>query len=76
MKGSFQSYAAQEEVKQEAKMRKNANRNIGIKLLIRKYKGIFRIPENLNHYSNEDLKVAEKQFIKYALAEHNISDSE
>jgi hypothetical protein len=39
----------------------------GIKLLISKYRKIFRIPENLNHYSDEDYKEAERKFLKFSL---------
>jgi hypothetical protein len=40
---------------------------IGIKLLIEHYKRIYRIPENLNHYSEEDYQEAEKKFVKYCI---------
>ena len=40
----------------------------GIQLLVKKYRGMFQIPENVNHYSKEDYKTAEKCFIKCALA--------
>ncbi len=39
----------------------------GIELLINKYKKIFRIPENLNHYSQGDFRAAERKFLKWAL---------
>jgi len=39
----------------------------GIKLIIKKYKKEFRIPENLNYYSEEDYQKAEKQFIRFCL---------
>jgi hypothetical protein len=42
-------------------------RNIGIKRLIKKHKASFRIPENINHYSEKDYQVAEKKFVKFAL---------
>ena len=32
----------------------------GLKLLIRRYREQFRIPENLNHYSKEDYQAAEQ----------------
>ena len=41
--------------------------NVGKKELLRKYRKAFRIPENLNYYSKEDFKSAERQFIKYAI---------
>jgi hypothetical protein len=41
----------------------------GIKRLIREYADRFRISENLNNYSAEDLEKAQKKFIKYCLQE-------
>ena len=41
--------------------------NPGIKKLTQKYRTLFRIPENLNHYSKQDFHVAERKFLKYAL---------
>ena len=43
------------------------NEREGLQLLLKKYKDIFRIPENLNHYSKKDFKIAERKFLKYAL---------
>jgi hypothetical protein len=54
-------------------IQKDSKQNAGIKSLVRKYRSIFEIPENLNHYSKEDYKIAEKRFIKFALEEHNVS---
>lgn len=46
-------------------MKKSQSRNeIGIKALIRKGREQFRIQENMEHYEPEDLKIAEKKFIK------------
>ena len=53
-------------------IQKDSKQNAGIKSLVKKYRNIFEIPENLNHYSKEDYKIAEKRFIKFALAEHNV----
>ena len=39
----------------------------GLMALIRKYRKKFRIPENLEHYSNEDYQKAEKKFLKFCL---------
>lgn len=39
----------------------------GIQLLIKKHKDIFRMPENLEHYSQEDFKAAEKKYLKFIL---------
>lgn len=36
----------------------------GINLLLKECRKRFRIPENLNHYSDEDFREAEKKFIK------------
>jgi hypothetical protein len=40
---------------------------IGMKLLIRTYRDKFRIPENLNHYSEEDYQAAEQKYVKLCL---------
>jgi hypothetical protein len=45
----------------------NTRSNSGIKKLTRKYRTLFRIPENLNHYSKKDLYAAERKFLKFAL---------
>jgi len=45
----------------------NLEYNAGIQLLLKKYRKIFRIPENIDFYSEEDYKLAEKKFLKYAL---------
>lgn len=42
-------------------------RTTGIKLLIQNLKRAFRIPENLEHYSEEDFQEAEKKFLKFCL---------
>ncbi len=47
-------------------VKKDFNKSSGIKKLMNKYKKMFRIPENLNHYSSEDYKKAERKFIKNA----------
>jgi hypothetical protein len=52
---------------------KNSKHPQGIELLVKKYRGMFQTPENLNHYSREDYKIAEKCFIKCALAGKCIS---
>jgi hypothetical protein len=43
------------------------SQDAGIELLIEKYRAAFRIPENLNHYSEADYKIAERKFVKYLL---------
>jgi len=43
------------------------SQNTGIKLLVEKYRKKFRIAENINHYSEENYKIAERKFLKFAL---------
>lgn len=50
-----------------ARARWQKNTTIGIELLIDRYKKDFRIPENLNHYVEEDFQEAEKKFVKYCI---------
>jgi hypothetical protein len=57
-------------------MRKDSRTNRGIKSLIRLYKSIFRIPENLNHYSERDYRKAERKFLKHALEQRRIENEE
>jgi hypothetical protein len=44
------------------------SQNTGIKLLLEKYRKRFRIAENINHYSEENYKIAERKFLKFALS--------
>ena len=47
---------------------KRKSRDInGLQLLYKKYKQAFNIPENLNHYSEEDFRIAERKFLKWTL---------
>ena len=46
--------------------------NIGLELLLKRYKKIFRVPENINYYSKMDFLIAEKKFIKYSLSRNGI----
>ena len=39
----------------------------GKKQLIKQYRKKFRIRENLDHYSEEDLRAAEKKFLRMCL---------
>jgi hypothetical protein len=41
--------------------------NNGIKLLVEKYRKKFRIAENFKHYSEENYKIAERKYLKFAL---------
>lgn len=56
----------------ENTMRKGSQSKSGIELLLEKYAAIFRTPENLNHYSQEDYQAAERKFLKYALENGNV----
>jgi hypothetical protein len=46
----------------------------GIDLLLKECRRRFRIPENLNHYSEEDFREAEKKFIKLCFVGGNRQD--
>ena len=48
-------------------MQKDHYQPTGLRLVIDECRKNFRIPENLDHYSAEDLKDAEKKFVKYCL---------
>jgi hypothetical protein len=48
-------------------MPKAHKENAGIRHLLRYYREVFRTPENVNHYSAKDYKMAEKKFLKYAV---------
>ena len=50
-------------------MQKDHRPPTGLRLLISECRKIFRIPENLNHYTDTDFRDAEKKFVKYCL--HN-----
>ena len=54
-------------------MQRNLRKSAGIQLLVDKYRQAFRIPENLNHYSEKDYKTAEKTFLKHAILEGNVN---
>jgi len=54
----------------------NLRANRGIQTLIKIYKNIFRVPENLNHYSEKDYRAAERQFLKQALEQRKIEMEE
>ena len=48
--------------------------NYGIDLILKKYRKKFQIPENINHYSEEDYKIAERKYLKYVL-KHGLTKS-
>lgn len=50
-------------------MEKELTKDDGLKLLLRKYRKIFRISENLDYYSEKDYQAAERKFLKYALVQ-------
>ena len=52
-------------------MEKELTKDNGLKLLLKKHRKIFRIPENLDYYSEKDYQVAERKFLKYALVQGN-----
>ena len=43
----------------------------GLQALLKKYRTMFRIPENVNYYSEEDYRLAERKFLKYLLEQRN-----
>lgn len=51
---------------------KRRKKKSGIYLLLKKYRTMFRIPENQNHYSGEDFRKAERMFLKHALEQRRI----
>jgi Holliday junction resolvasome RuvABC ATP-dependent DNA helicase subunit len=48
----------------------------GLEMLVRECRKRFRIPENLNYYSAEDLREAEKKFLKLCLIAGSLRNSE
>ena len=62
---AFQIICSQIRITSE--MGNNLRANQGIQALIKIYKNIFRIPENLNYYSEKDYRAAERKFLKLAL---------
>ena len=61
------------EEKDELIMAKSSTPSVGLEALIAYYKDVFRIPENLNHYSPEDYKLAERRFLKHVLDDRSVS---
>lgn len=43
-------------------------------MLLEKYRKKFRIAENLDHYSEENFKVAERKYLKFVLATGEFKD--
>jgi hypothetical protein len=48
-------------------MKDDFKEKLGLESLLEKYRKVFRVPENLNFYSEEDYKTAERKFVKYSL---------
>jgi len=48
-------------------MQKDNLQPTGLRLVINACRKNFRIPENLDHYAPEDLRDAEKKYVKYCL---------
>lgn len=66
----------EKEITEMLNMKNGRGENIGLEHLLQRYKRIFRTPENLNYYSKQDFKTAEKKFLKYALTnEHYLNIS-
>jgi hypothetical protein len=53
-------------------MDKKSRYKSGIQLLLKKYRKLFRTPENFDHYSETDFRRAERKFLKYALEQRRI----
>ena len=53
-------------------MDKKSRYKYGIQLLLKKYRKLFRTPENFDHYSETDFRRAERKFLKYALGQRRI----
>jgi hypothetical protein len=53
---------------------KNPLQGSGAKLLVKKYRETFRIPENINYYSKEDYQRAEKKYLKFCLTTGTCED--
>jgi hypothetical protein len=51
----------------EVTVNKKPLQTTGAKLLVKKYRETFRIPENINYYSKEDFQRAEKKYLKFCL---------
>ncbi len=53
-------------------MERKLSKNTGIELLLKRCKDKFRIPENLNYYTQEDYRTAERKFIKHSIQEGSL----
>ncbi len=41
--------------------------NSGMDRIVEKYRRQFRIPENFDHYSEDDYQLAERQYLRFCL---------
>ena len=57
-------------------MKLEQERKSPIQTLLARYRAVFRTPENLNHYSSQDYRSAERKFLKYALEQRRIEIEE
>jgi len=55
----------------EVQMDVKGKKGSGVNLLKKRYRKKFRVPENVNYYSNEDFKKAEKKYLKLCLTTGN-----
>jgi hypothetical protein len=58
----------------EVAVSKNPLQTTGAKLLVKKYRETFRIPENIDYYSKEDFQRAEKKYLKFCLTTGKCED--
>ena len=53
-------------------MRRKSQPKSGIQTLLEKYRAAFRMRENLDYYSSQDYRRAERKFLKYVLEQRRI----
>jgi hypothetical protein len=54
----------------------NVSPDIGLRRLIRQCRNEFRSPENLNHYTEEDFREAERKYIRFCLTGNPVNPAE
>jgi hypothetical protein len=59
----------------EVAMKKDFAQNDGLKNLIMSFRKAFNVPENINHYTERDLKNAERSFVRCMLNGNHLSDA-
>ena len=57
-------------------MRQNPKVKSGIQLLFRKYRAVFRSPENPSYDAKNDDRNAERKFLKYVLEQRRLETQE